>query len=124
MSTILNKKEYSKMIYEDIERLEKEMQPSPERDHIKSVLLHSVASYSHNVVVHGGYDELIEIVEKERDRGVIIVCGDKGEVRPPRTRPDDFEKLLITPTPIIEDITTTKSKRTNHERKPSRYGKR
>lgn len=42
MPLFVKEESYKKLINEDIERLEKEMKHSPERDHIKAVLLWSV----------------------------------------------------------------------------------
>jgi hypothetical protein len=42
MSTFINEESYKKLIDEDIVRLEKEMQPSPEREHIKAILEWSI----------------------------------------------------------------------------------
>lgn len=39
---MINRDNYEKLINEDIQRLEKEMNHSPERDHIKSVLIWSI----------------------------------------------------------------------------------
>jgi len=42
MSTFINEESYKKLIDEDIVRLEEEMQPSLEREHIKAILEWSI----------------------------------------------------------------------------------
>lgn len=44
MGIQIDKKSYAKLISEDIDRLEIEMQQSPERDHIKAVLEWSIGA--------------------------------------------------------------------------------
>ena len=56
MPTLVNEESYKNLINEDIERLEKEMKHSPERDHIKAILIWSISTLypeSFDIITNG-----------------------------------------------------------------------
>ena len=70
-------------------------------------------------------EDIKRIIELHSERGVVIVVNNQeyAENIPLRPRLDEIEPLLIKQIPRFEEPYVNK-KRTNHERLPSKYGKR
>lgn len=67
------------------------------------------------------------IAKLHQDHKTVIIVGNSQEYAeniPSRPRLEDIEPLLIKPMPDILPIGIVHEKRTNHERKPSRFGRR